>query len=293
MINGMSRFFQIILFFGSFLFSSQLQAAYKYNISACTIFRDEAPYLKEWIEFHRLLGIEHFYLYNNLSQDNYLEVLQPYIDARIVELIEWNYNASNLQEWDGIQIGAYNDGLSRAKKRTKWLAILDSDEFLFPVVEDDLSVFLKKYEKIKGFGGLLINWVMFGTSNIERIPNDKLLIETLLYSDGNGNEHFKSIFLTKRVARVCSPHYVVYKKGYYHLTPNQERMTPFLEIDKIRINHYWSRDKYYLNHFKIPRRLLWGVDSATCLLWSETANHHYDEAIVRFIEPLRKRMFSD
>ena len=49
----------------------------KYNVSICAIFKNEAPYLREWIEFNHLVGIEHFYMYNNNSEDDYLVVLKP------------------------------------------------------------------------------------------------------------------------------------------------------------------------------------------------------------------------
>jgi len=253
------------------------------------IFQDEAPYLKEWIEFHRLLGVDHFYLYNNNSQDDYIEVLNPYIESGVVELMEWPEIATEVAVWDKIQIAAYNDGLNRAKSQSKWLAIIDSDEFLFPTVENNLYKFLKKYENQNGIGGVLVNWVCFGTSWVEKIPEDKLLIETLLLSASSGSDHFKSVFMPKRVSHVCSPHYVIYKKGYRHCTPSGG-MPPFIEINKIRINHYWSRDEWYLNHFKIPRRALWGTDPETCLLWGHASNTDYDATILRFVPPLRKRM---
>ena len=37
----------------------------KYDVTLCAIFRNEALFLKEWIDYHRTIGIEHFYLYNN------------------------------------------------------------------------------------------------------------------------------------------------------------------------------------------------------------------------------------
>src|SRR5438132_10410475 len=61
----------------------------KYNISICAIFKNEAPYLKEWIEFHRLVGIDHFYLYNLGSTDRYRDVLKDYVKQGIVSLIQW------------------------------------------------------------------------------------------------------------------------------------------------------------------------------------------------------------
>ena len=47
-------------------------------LAACTIYRDAASYLAEWIEFHRLLGVERFFLYDNGSTDDHREVLAPY-----------------------------------------------------------------------------------------------------------------------------------------------------------------------------------------------------------------------
>ena len=58
------------------------------KISIISQFRDEAKYLKEWIEFHLLVGVDDFYLTNHLSVDNYLEVLQPYIDKGIVKITD-------------------------------------------------------------------------------------------------------------------------------------------------------------------------------------------------------------
>jgi hypothetical protein len=49
--------------------------------AVAAIFRDEAKYLKEWVEFHLLVGFDLLYMFNNLSQDNYLEVLNPYIES--------------------------------------------------------------------------------------------------------------------------------------------------------------------------------------------------------------------
>ena len=34
----------------------------QYKVSIGAIFKNEALYLKEWIEFHRIVGVEHFYL---------------------------------------------------------------------------------------------------------------------------------------------------------------------------------------------------------------------------------------
>lgn len=85
-------------------------------LSVCAIFQDEAPYLREWIEYHRLMGAEHFYLYDNDSHDEFLEVLQPYINKRIVTLIDWP--SSRDEEWVSHQILAYNHFVETVKNKT-------------------------------------------------------------------------------------------------------------------------------------------------------------------------------
>jgi Glycosyltransferase family 92 len=97
------KFYAILfsVFVFSSLFGSDKKQKYDYDLCVCAIFRDEAPYLKEWIEFHRLVGIQKFYLYNNASTDNYKEVLQRYINKEIVYLTEWPEAFSN-----GVQIKA-------------------------------------------------------------------------------------------------------------------------------------------------------------------------------------------
>lgn len=44
----------------------------KYYLALVSFFRNEARFLKEWIEFYRMIGVEHFYLYNHLSDDNFM-----------------------------------------------------------------------------------------------------------------------------------------------------------------------------------------------------------------------------
>ena len=45
----------------------------------CAIIKNKAPYLKEWIEYHKLKGIKKFLLYDNESEDNTYKILESYI----------------------------------------------------------------------------------------------------------------------------------------------------------------------------------------------------------------------
>lgn len=252
-------------------------------LSIAMIFQNEASYLKEWIEFHKLVGVEHFYLYNNLSQDNYREILQPYIDSGEVDLIEWLYPSNNMPDWESLQIKAYNNALERSRSKTKWLAIIDADEFIVPIQSKDLKVFLAQFETDKTIGGVTANWINFGTSNVKKIPDDKLMIETLLMNSGPIKTNFKSIIQVDKVSCLSTPHVAIYKEGYHAYE---------IPFDQVQINHYWSRDEEFLQKIKIWRRALWGTTGRSCILYAQSLNssHPSCNGILRFADKLRQRL---
>ncbi len=54
-----------------------------YDLAVVAIFKDEGKYLREWVDYHLLAGVEHFYLYNNDSSDDYAKVLAPYVENNL------------------------------------------------------------------------------------------------------------------------------------------------------------------------------------------------------------------
>lgn len=128
----------------------------EYAVSVCAIFKNEAPYLKEWIEFNHIVGVEHFYLYNNNSEDDYKTVLSPYIEKGWVTLLEWPYNQKQME--------CYMDCIKNYSSETKWLGFIDIDEFIVPKTTDNIYDFLKEFEKNRG--SVIIYWKLYGTSGM-------------------------------------------------------------------------------------------------------------------------------
>src|SRR5512133_3338974 len=56
------------------------------GLAVCAIFRDEARYLAEWVSFHRVQGVEKFYLYDNRSTDDWRSEREPELAAGVVEV---------------------------------------------------------------------------------------------------------------------------------------------------------------------------------------------------------------
>ena len=126
----------------------------KYNVSICAIFKNEAPYLKEWIEFNNIVGVDHFYLYNNNSDDNYKEILKPYTQKGLVTLIDWQQNQKQME--------CYQTCIKNFSCETKWLGFIDIDEFVVPKSTNSIYEYLKPFEKKAG--AVNIYWKLFGTS---------------------------------------------------------------------------------------------------------------------------------
>src|SRR5205823_5139263 len=93
-------------------------------LSVCTIYRNAASDLAEWLEFHRLMGIQRFYLYDNLSTDHHREVLEPYLEEGLVVLQDWPVFPAPQQP-------AYEHCLREQREESRWIAFFDIDEFLF------------------------------------------------------------------------------------------------------------------------------------------------------------------
>ena len=113
----------------------------KYGLSVCAQFRDEGPYLDEWLRFHVRAGVDHFFLYNDVSADNFEEVLRPWMEAGQVTL---NHSKGRTQE------EIYTHCLVKARLKTRWLAFIDLDEFLFTPSGLPLSECLKRFEDSAG-----------------------------------------------------------------------------------------------------------------------------------------------
>lgn len=288
-----------ILFTFFFLFSplfgnSEAESGPKYYVSICSFFRDEARFLKEWIEYHRMIGIEHFYLFNHLSNDDYQTVLQPYIEKGIVELFHPTQNYSNHSKWEKIQLGGYNKIINEKKHETFWLAFIDSDEFIVPIIDPDFPSFLRKYEQ---YGGVCINWQTYGTSNIQRIPENQTMIGTLLRKAKKNdpyNKWVKSIVQPERVKHFVGAHRCLYTPPFFAVNergiknPNHPKMQ--VEINAIRINHYTYRDEEFYYKEKAKRYKSWFNRTSPPLpKYSEVE----DPIMLKYVPELEERLFGD
>jgi hypothetical protein len=204
-------------------------------LAASTLYLNDAPYLREWIEFHRLVGVERFFLYDNGSTDNHLDVLGPYIEDGIVTLREWRPSPPDHRE-------VFDDCLRRHREDARWIAFFDVDEFLFSPTGKPVAELLREYERWPGVG---VNWAMFSHSGHRTRP-DGLVIESYPLRDRTGTGWTKCIVDPVRTTRCASAHTFTYDYGLAvdeNGWPIAEPQTKSTSFERLRINHYASRSE--------------------------------------------------
>jgi hypothetical protein len=230
----------------------------KYNLSIGAIFKNEAFFLKEWIEYHRMVGVDHFYLYDNGSNDRFMDVIQSYIKEGVVTLISWpdflNERAENHDEMWALstQTAAYeNAARIRAVNETKWLVFVDVNEFLIPGEANKLTDILEKYQEC---AAVTISSDFFDASIVDTIPRRKLVVQAVELTAPELNppkEVAKTIFKPVLCKGFTWPPYQCLFKG--------PQTTVKLKKSELSINRYINRFRGFFQFTKRKEKL--NIDS--------------------------------
>jgi Glycosyltransferase family 92 len=219
-------------------------------LSAVVVVKDEGVYLREWLEFHRLMGVEHVYIYDNGSSDDTEQVLSNFFRTGYVTRIPWVtfVRAGSPQKL------AYAHALSNFGLGWRWMALIDADEFLFPTEADSLPSALTGFEHLPA---LAVYWRTFGFSGHEKRPTG-LVIENFTMRAPFPPEpgvkrslmKFKSIVDPSRVNAVVTPHVVELENGLIGAYTEDGASISALEDRAehafegcLRINHYYTKSK--------------------------------------------------
>ena len=99
--------------------------------------RNEAPYLREWIEYHRLIGFDAFLLLDDGSTDDTPCILQAYAKVGIVIRVptDIGYNDTKLDKMNDHVFDTcanyLNSHQDRFDPRNTWMMTHDVDEFVW------------------------------------------------------------------------------------------------------------------------------------------------------------------
>ena len=210
-------------------------------LSLCLICKDENDYLPEWLDYHILMGVERFYIYDNDSQFSLRETLKGYIERGWVVVVDIPGEA--------MQLYAYDHCLQTFGPNTFWLGFIDTDEFLVPKMTLDLKELLKEYE---AYGGLAVSSLFFGSNGHQTRPVEGQIAAYTrrTHATFKQNELVKSIVQPGLVQLPNTPHEFIYKETTWCvneilLRMDFQRFPNHTEL--IQLNHYFCRSKHEID----------------------------------------------
>ncbi len=196
------------------------------------VFKNETTNLQEWLEHYIWQGASHFFLVDNGSDDNPLEILRPYIHKKLVSYI---YNSGqHIQLAVNRQI---SEQIQELENAPEWILIADIDEFWF------------------GTEKLLVD-------ELEEIPYDKDVIYTHWYEFGPSADGFQPKSLRKELVyrnpTLLSPKFCFRTDcidrdqiNIHHIDIDTSKV--WCNDNIIRCHHYYCQSTEYWNTVKIPR----------------------------------------
>ena len=272
-----------------------------YDLAVVAIFKNEARYLKEWLDYHLLAGVDHFFLYNNDSSDDFREVLAPYVKKNLVTLTDWPGKL--------MMYPAYYDAIEKFRFTCRFMAFIDLDEFIFPKnkpgggISEVVDKILSRYSNAAGLG---INWQCFGSNGHEKADYSRGVLERFTRrapsdweSDvGKAGNFFKKVIDNPRLIRYrINPHFSYYFDENYVVNSNGEPMHPWygsepILIDKIVINHYYTKSREEFEKKKMPKgSCCMNYDYVMENFYKFDRNEIFDDGILKY-RAAREKNFS-
>jgi len=201
-----------------------------YYLTVMMIFKNEEMIIKECVEHYLWQGVEHFYLIDNGSDDNYLEQIKTFIDDGYITI----YNKPQKHQ----QVKHYNDVFNEIKKDTEWLIVCDADEYFYGL-HSNLKNYISSIDS-KGVSCVLSNWNMFGSSGLDKQPES--IRKSFIYKTNKLSKFTKYITKTSVVGLL-----------HVHEMHPKSKCKIIIDNENIRLNHYQIMSKEYFEKIKMKR----------------------------------------
>ena len=209
-------------------------------LSACCIARNEHPYIREWVDYHLLIGVESFLVYDDGAPGEapLRDTLRDHVERGTVSVVKSIEGARR-------QMACYDDCLARFGAESRWIAFLDVDEFLVLQAGDDVRTLLREFE---AEGGLAASWLTFGSSGHVRRPAGRVTANYVRRSKPSfkHNRHVKSIVQPARALTAKNPHAFEYRPGFRCVDERGRVVEDAFNDNTTRslwINHYFTKSR--------------------------------------------------
>ncbi|APZ54494.1 glycosyltransferase family 2 protein [Salipiger abyssi] len=132
--------------------------------------KNEAPYIVEWVAYHRAIGVDHFLIYTNGCEDGTRGIL-----TRLQEMDVLTHRDND--DWTGKspQQHALDSALTEpVVENAAWIAHIDVDEFIN--VRCGNGTLADLFQRVPDATNIAMTWRLFGHNGVARLE-DKLVID--------------------------------------------------------------------------------------------------------------------
>lgn len=193
-------------------------------IALVCIAKNEDRYMEEWLSYHRKLGFNHFFIYEN-------DWRCPLVAPDITKI-----------PWDGKvkQIPAYRDFIANRKSGFEFAMFMDVDEFLVLHEHSTIHQFAKTYRRFPAVG---ISWALFGDSGKTGVVNGHYgLVDRFVYRSARPQQHVKSLVNLSRQTRP-GVHAPLGKWVSTDKVWHTGQLNPNPTLDVAQVNHYFCKTR--------------------------------------------------
>lgn len=158
------------------------------KLVVCAVFENQADWLPEFLAYHRVIGVDHFVLYDNGSTDDPARAIRHLPLAEHVTLVPWPRRPG--------RASAYRHFIDIFSPAYAWAAFIDVDEFLLPMRSGNVGDTL---DWLGSAAAVLVHRRVFGPATRQDQPRG-LAIER---HDRRAADDFPGNHRTKAIIR-CS-----------------------------------------------------------------------------------------
>ncbi|PIE15785.1 MAG: glycosyl transferase family 2 [Rhodobacterales bacterium] len=133
--------------------------------------KNEGPYILEWIAYHRAIGVDNFLIYTNDCSDGTSEILNRLQEMGIVQHRNNDVWKGKSPQQHALNMSLHEDMV----KQADWIAHIDVDEFMN--IRCGNGTLEDLFERIPQATALAMTWRLFGHNGVQRLDNDRLVIE--------------------------------------------------------------------------------------------------------------------
>lgn len=195
------------------------------------IFKNEAHIMQEWLKHYLNQGVQHFYLIDNGSTDDWQSEIKGFPVTCVSDSER------------GAQLKLYNKHfLEIVKENSEWMMVVDLDEFLY--ARNKFKNIVDYIESLSdNIASVRVPWKMFGSSGYIKQPSN--VVSSFTKRQNEIHILCKSITKTNCISEIITHNY-----DNKSLFCDEKCM---MESDNLNLNHYPIQSWEWFSQIKMTR----------------------------------------